>query len=215
MLFQKFNATIFDLVSSKKNQGRSKWGQVRRNVGRWNQQVENRQRGLHPKKVSVPENLWNLWAEKFSAPGGYVCKSRQCTVRKICGPVASPPSHSGEQLGMFTGKFQGGLRKPTMETNSRLVSEIEKEPPPAMFDGGSTLGWDVMVAPVSKTAHEKLSSCASAAPMGPVSELSGGGNAPHPLAPPFSDVIREGLQRKQVSPENISLYLSKISVLVG
>ena len=47
MSFQQFNATIFDLVSSKKNQKHSKLGQVRRNVGRWNQQVENRQRGLH------------------------------------------------------------------------------------------------------------------------------------------------------------------------
>ena len=100
-----------------------------------------------------------------------------------------------------------------MENNFGLVGQVEKEPPPEMFDDCSTLGWDVLVAPVSKTAHEKFSGGAGETAVGPVSELSGGGNAPHPLAPSLSDVIREGLQRKQVSAENISLYLSKISCL--
>ena len=49
--------------------------------------------------------------------------------------------------------------------------------------------------------------------MGPVSELSGGGHAPHQMAPTLSDVIREGLQRKQVSSENIALYLNQIKYL--
>jgi hypothetical protein len=70
-----------------------------------------------------------------------------------------------------------------------------------------------MVAPVSKTAHEKFPSNSSATPVGPVSELSGGRNAPHQMAPDLSHVIREGLQRKQVSLENIALYLNQIKCL--
>ena len=55
-----------------------------------------------------------------------------------------------------------------------MVDTSEKEPTFEVPYSGSTLGWDVLVAPVSQNAHEKLPSNSSAATVGPVPEFSGG-----------------------------------------
>ena len=82
-----------------------------------------------------------------------------------------------------------------------------------MPNGGTLLGWDVLVAPVNTITSEELSRSFGSPTVGDVLQLPRRGDAPYEMAPSLRDVIREALQGKEVSPENISLYLSKLGNL--
>ena len=96
-----------------------------------------------------------------------------------------------------------------LDFNFSVASETSKEPPFDLFDGVAPLGWDFMVAPVSETAHPGDTSDFSAPEVGTFPKLRGGDDAPYQMAPSLSSVIGEALQGKQVSVENIQLYLKK------
>ena len=70
--------------------------------------------------------------------------------------MAPSSSHSSEQFGVFTGEIPKCLRKPPLEIDFGMANTPEKESTFEMPYSGSTLGWNVMVAPVSKTAYEKF-----------------------------------------------------------
>ena len=96
-----------------------------------------------------------------------------------------------------------------LDFNFSVASETSEEPTFDVFDGVAPLGWDLMVAPVSETAHPGDTSDFSAPEVGTFPKLPGGDDASSQMAPSLSSVIGEALQGKQVSVENIQLYLKK------
>jgi hypothetical protein len=74
---------------------------------------------------------------------------------------------------------------------------------------GSLLGFSHLVAPNSKTARDAKPLHHRPPVSGDVSQLLGGSHATPKVAPPLHLVIRECLQRRQVSPQGIDAYLSK------
>ena len=63
---------------------------------------------------------------------------------------------------------------PPLDLNFSVASETSEEPAFDMFDGVAPLGWDLMVAPVSETAHPGDTSDFSAPEVGHFPKLPGG-----------------------------------------
>ena len=82
-----------------------------------------------------------------------------------------------------------------------------------MSHGHTLLGWKCMVAPTNKTALEGYTSPNSETKVGTFSRLPGPKDAPYQRAPPLPDIIRQSMERKQVSSENIRIHLTRIKSL--
>ena len=97
-----------------------------------------------------------------------------------------------------------------MDIDHEMASTFGEQPPGDMSDRDSILGWDNLVAPCNSIASTGLPGGLDQSQVGSFPKLPGPGHATYEMAPSLSQIVREALQRKQVSPENITLYLSKI-----
>ena len=97
---QQFDETISKLVSQAPHKFGSKLGKKRGNVGRRYFKVGGRQRRLHPAKVHISKDLWNICDQRLSAKSGLLCKSRECPAPKIYQQMATQPSNIGKCLGV-------------------------------------------------------------------------------------------------------------------
>jgi hypothetical protein len=70
-----------------------------------------------------------------------------------------------------------------------------------------------MVAPTNQAAKQAMPSFGYSPQVGPFHQLPGREDATYKVAPPLSGFIRKMLQAKQVSAENITLYLTGIRSL--
>ena len=71
------------------------------------------------------------------------------------------------------------------------------------------MGWDTVVAPLNSASHQGDPHGFDRPPLGDVPKLPGRGDASYEMAPSLPAIIRQTLQGREVSPENIDLYLSK------
>ena len=65
------------------------------------------------------------------------------------------------------------------------------------------------MAPTSEALRAEGTGGGEAPKVGPLSELPGPENAEYQVAPDLSFVVRGLMERKQISPENIDLYLKR------
>ena len=96
-----------------------------------------------------------------------------------------------------------------LDHNPQMASETFGKPFSHLSDGGSLLGWDCVVAPINSFTRQRDPDHFDHPQVGDVPKLPGRGDAAYEMAPSLFDVIRRALQGKQVSVENIDLYLTK------
>ena len=190
-------------------------GQVRRDVGRRLESLGPRLRRLQIAPPLISPSPKNISVLGFHTSSGYVCQSWKCPVAKIRGKVATSPSHWLQRSGikLVGPPIHHALCKPPMDHYPPMVGEITSTAPNSMFNSGSILGWDIMVAPINSPASQGVPSRADQSEMGDFPELPGAQHATYQMAPPLCSVIREALQRKEVSAENITSYLKNCSSL--
>ena len=210
---QQLNATISNLVLSKQRKFDSKLGKVRRNASRQHKSLGNRQGRLHPKKRHISKNTWNFFHQQFSTNGGHVQQPRKCPITKICLQVATQPKCGHQCFRMQPGTLPKGLLEPTLEINSALANQAETESTYSLSSNSSNVGWECLVAPVHQAPRPKIPCSADKTDSGDVLELPGRADAPPKVVPSLCSVIREGLQRKQISAENIENNLKQIKSL--
>ena len=180
---QQFNATLSSLVLPKQNKSGSKLGAFGRNVGRPIKSVGKRPRGLHPKKINIPENLWPVCQQQILSHGGHVCKPGEQPTQKIRLSVAALSSHSSKCIGMQPGKVRQNICQPPLETDFALVDSVEEDSSASLSDRSALLGWDTVVAPVSQVMRQKFPRGENRPSVGTFLQLPGGGNAPPPGGP--------------------------------
>ena len=100
-----------------------------------------------------------------------------------------------------------------MDPHFGVAAPLATTPSSDLLDGGASLGWDCVVAPVNSLAHTGLPGDPGTPEVGIVPKLPGRNDASYKMAPSLSDAIRRALQGKQVSPENITLHLNSLSSL--
>ena len=166
------------MVSQAPHKFGAKLGKKRGNVGRRYFKVGGGQRRLHPAKVHISKDLWNICDQRLSAKSGLLCKSREYPAPKIYQQMATQPSNIGKCIGVQLRRVGHGLRQPTMENNFTVAGEIENEPSCEVPDCSTLLGWNCLVAPVSSFARPKVSCSESQSSLGPVLQLSRGGPPP-------------------------------------
>ena len=74
----------------------------------------------------------------------------------------------------------------------------------------TNVGWCSVVAPTSETLRTTDAQDFNTTPLGIIPKLPGRGHASYEVAPTLCNIIRQILEGKQISPENISLYLAKV-----
>ena len=67
-----------------------------------------------------------------------------------------------------------------------------------------------MVAPTNKTSLQATSCSVDTTTVGFISRLPGVQDASYKMAPSLSDCVRQSMERKQISVENLSLHLKKV-----
>jgi hypothetical protein len=199
-------------VPGKKDNFVGQLGTLKRNVGGPTQPLVARQRGLHPPATNIFKSSTNL-RTPLNVGSRHVCQPGKFPIKKVHSEVAALAGPGVQCIGLGFNPNKELLRKPPMDHHSPLAAETSTKSPPQMFNGGALLGWQCMVAPTSKAALQVDPDNKNSPPVGTISELPRGGHAPHPLAPSLFDVVRTVLERKQISPEGVTLYLRKISHL--
>ena len=207
---QQFAQTLSHLVSHQKRATCAKLGKKRGNVGRQHLQVGTRQRRLHSQKINLSGSLWNICQKQFFSRNRLLCQPWKHPVGAIHQSLASQPGQCSKCPGVQPGQLENAVCQPPLESDSPMAGEASSESSSQMFNHSSLLGWNCLVAPVNSLARQKISSAENQPSLGDVLQLPGGGDAPTQVAPDLSGIIREGLQRKQVSPENIEHYLKNI-----
>ena len=94
-----------------------------------------------------------------------------------------------------------------------MASTPNPKPLSQLFSDGTLLGGDTLVAPINSTPSPTIPGGYDTPQVGDVLQLPRRDDASYKMAPPLCEVIRESLQRKQVSAENISFYLKKLKNL--
>jgi hypothetical protein len=208
--------TIFKLVHRKPVKSGGKLGEVRRNVGRWAQQRDFGPRRLHLGYKNICKSSKNILPAGLRHASGHVCKFRELTIGKICKSLASFSGHRLQCLGSgppVSTVFSSLVGQPPMDHYSPMAGETPTASSSGMWDGSTQVGWDRVVAPLSSFAYEGDPGNRNLPQGGPIPELPGRSSPWYKMAPALPDIIRAMLQRKQVSPENINFYLTKLKNL--
>ena len=94
-----------------------------------------------------------------------------------------------------------------LESHKPMASQIKGKQTCAMFDDRSLLGFKSMVAPTSETASQGYP-CPYNTPIPrDVQQLLGRIHASTSLAPSLCDIIRKGLEHKEIQGEVADTYL--------
>ena len=145
--------------------------------------------------------------------GGFVCQYRKSPTPPVCEQMAPSSGLSSKRTGVRPAPLQGGICQPSMDLDPAMAFETETGSSLESFDGGSNVDWHSMVAPVGAPQDARFPCPQDETQVGLIHQLSGEGDATHQMAPSLCDAIKAGLQRKQVSPENIQNHLSHIKNL--
>ena len=100
-----------------------------------------------------------------------------------------------------------------MDIDPPVVGETPATSSRSALNNFTLLGWQCMVAPTSQALRQTESSPASPPSSGLVHQLPGPRDASYQMAPDLCSIIRETLQGKQVSPENIQNYINTLKNL--
>ena len=204
--------TLFRMVSSKQSCTKGKLSKFRRNASRCPQQITKGHRRLHFGQKYFSANT-RLFSSIYKSRHRHVCKPRQLSVDKICQQVASLASSCLQFPRNGPHSSQRNLCQSPLENHPTLAHKIKRKPTPKMSHGHTLLGWKCMVAPTNKTALEGYTSPNSETKVGTFSRLPGPKDASYQMAPPLPDIIRQSMERKQVSSENIRIHLTRIKSL--
>ena len=98
-------------------------------------------------------------------------------------------------------KHKALLCKPTMDHNKQMAPLVTTKQTSRMSHDNPLLGFKRVVDPTSQTAKEGHPSLHHTPISGDVQKLLGSIHATSKVAPDLYDIIREGLQAKQVSNE--------------
>ena len=101
--------------------------------------------------------------------------------------------------------------KPPLDPNCKLASQIERQPPPPLFNGVPLLGFRTLVAPINKVGFTKNTGPCDTPLSRNVHKLSTSIYASAKMAPSLGFVIRSILEKQQISPQNIENYLEKVT----
>ena len=100
-----------------------------------------------------------------------------------------------------------------MVRNWQMAAQTKGKPKVNLHDDNTLLGFSTMVAPTNQTASQG-DPCFSNTPLPrDVQQLLGRMNASSQMAPDLHNLIREGLQAKQVSTEAANSYLKDLRSL--
>ena len=110
-------------------------------------------------------------------------------------------------------EMQGGICLPPLVHNKPMATEAKGKPHLRVPSSSAPMGWMYMVAPTNQAAKQAMPSFGYSPQVGPFHQLPGREDATYKVAPPLSGFIRKMLQTKQVSAENITLYLTDIRSL--
>ena len=100
-----------------------------------------------------------------------------------------------------------------MVHNWKMASQVKAKQAFNMHDDNPLLGFSLMVAPVNKTTGQGYPGIPNPPLSWDVQKLLGGIYATSQVAPNLCDVIRGGLQAKQVSAEAADAYLKSLKSL--
>ena len=101
------------------------------------------------------------------------------------------------------------LSQPPMNRHPTMAPSSLGEPTFGLHDHGSLMGFRCMVAPTSQTASTKVQGLDSSPLSRHVPQLLGRTFATPKVASPLRSVIREVLQRREISSEDIEAYLNQ------
>ena len=211
--FESDGQTIFKMVHAKTNIFDGAAGKKFRGFGRWPQQVVQGQRGLHHGQKFVPLSFAKNAAKKNISPSGHVCLPWQSSTRKICVQIPTLASNGSRCSEVPPKRHSLLLCKPSMVSDRQVAPQAQGAPSRNLHDDHTLLGFSCMVAPTNQTAVEG-DPCFSHPPISrDVQELLGRIYASSQMAPDLHNVIREGLQSKQVNPEAANTYLKSLKSL--
>jgi hypothetical protein len=94
-----------------------------------------------------------------------------------------------------------------------MTVKAKKKPTGKMPGSSFLLGWHILVAPTSQNARNAIPSHIDTSKTGSLHKLPGPEDASYKLAPSLSDIIRQELQRREFSTQNITSYLGRIKPL--
>ena len=204
---------LSEMVHGKGHTVDSPTGQKFRGFGRWPQQMVQRQRGLYNGQRIVPLPGKENGRKKHSAPGGHVCLPWKSPTPQICGKVPSLASPGGRCPTVPPRQNRLLLCKPPLVGNWKMAAQIKGKPQVNLHDDNALLGFSTMVAPTNQTASQGEPSLSNPPLSGDVQQLLGRINAGSQMAPDLHNLVREGLQAKQVSVEAANSYLKDLKSL--
>ena len=147
---------------------------------------------------------------------GHVCLPWKQTVTPVGGEVSPPWSSRLQRLRNASGPSRdarGGICQPPLVHNKPMATQTKAKPQLRVPSTSAPMGWMYMVAPTNQAAKQAMPSFGYSPQVGPFHQLPGREDATYKVAPPLSGFIRKMLQAKQVSAENITLYLTGIKSL--
>ena len=97
-----------------------------------------------------------------------------------------------------------------LENNFQLAPSVAFKPAPNVHDDNPLLGFKRMVAPTVETARQGHTGVPHTPLSGDVQKLLGRIHASAEVAPNLHDIIRKGLQAKQIDHEGSKTFLSQL-----
>ena len=203
---KRSSASFFKVVHAEENNFRPHFSEKCRRSGGRPQSVGSRPWGLYLGQKTV-QNI----ATKVRAPhppsSGYVCLPRQPSITTVRGKISTLAGHRSGRPEMSFGPIPKLLCQPPLENNFHVATQASREQAPRLPHGGSLLGFQCLVAPTCEAARATQPSVRDTAILGDVQELLGRIHATAQVAPTLCATVRQGLQRKQVTPEAATAFL--------
>ena len=185
-------------------------GSLSPHVGRSVEQVDIRSRGLHltPPFVSVALQKFQRFDYSRS---GLLCLPRKLSASKVYSHVASPSSLESECAHLQSERGDSGLCQPPLDPTPTVALQAQGGEALEMSPLLSLLGFSKVVAPINKTSCSKKYVLSHFAFSRHVPKLLGTPNGGHQVAPPLHLVVRQLLEKQEMSPESINHYMEKIT----
>ena len=206
------SASIFKVVHGKENIFGHNFGEECRRPSRRPQSKGPRPWGLYPRPKSFQTITTEVQAP-HPPPSGYVCLPRQPPTATLRGKIPTLASHGSGRPKMSFGQFPKLLCQPTLENNFQVATQATPKQTSKLPNGGPLLGFQCLVAPTCEAARTTQPSVRDTSLLGDVQELLGRIHATAQVAPDLCAIIRQSLQRKQVSSEATTAFLKSKTCL--